>query len=160
MTNRDREYAMKNFLVSVFLLFFAAAGCSPYFTRHYEDSFFAVAGDKKFSVEIVTGKRELKLDANAVGIIVHNGNDEDVEKADVAATAVIKENDREADVAYAVTEMGRGLYVAESLDLGQKGLSQLKVTIKKHGVSDIAVFDFSEKISPAAGKNTDRVRGK
>ena len=141
----NRDALMKSFFVSVCLLFIVATGCTPYFTRHYEDSFFSVGRNNKFSVEIVTGKKDLKIDASTVGIIVHDANDKDVEQADVSATAIILENGRQKEVICTVTEKGRGLYIIESLDLRQAGLSRLDITIKKDGVGDIAVLDFAEK---------------
>jgi hypothetical protein len=138
---RDREYAMRIFFVPVFLVFIAA-GCAPYFTRHYEDSFFAVGRDKKFSVEIVTGKKDLNLEANTVGIIVHDANDEDVEQADLAITAVVQDNVRQREVIYTVTEKGRGLYTMEFLDFKQSGIRQLRVRVKKDNDEDISVFNF------------------
>ena len=104
--------------------------------------FFAVAEKKKFSVEIITDKKDLGVEKNIVGFIVHDSNDADVEHAELTVTSVSPANRKAGDIVYPVTEKERGLYTAESLDLRQKGLSELSVKVKKGDTEDVAVFYF------------------
>jgi hypothetical protein len=135
---------MKKFLVCSLVLFLAATGCAPYFTQHFADSFFAVAEKKKFSVEIIADKKDLGVEKNIVGFIVHDSNDVDVEHAELTVTSVPPVKGETGKIAYPVTEKGRGLYTAESLDLKEKGLYGLSVKVKKGDTEDIAFFLFGD----------------
>ena len=146
----DRSVFMKIILVSSLVLLLATTGCAPYFTQHFTDSFFAVAEKQKFSVEIVTDKKDLGVEKNTVGFIVHDSNDVDVEHAELTVTSVSAVTGDAGGIAYQVTEKGSGLYTAESLDLGQKGLSELRVKVRKGDIEDIAVFHFE------AGKQKEK----
>lgn len=133
---------MKKFLVSCLILLMASTGCAPYFTQHFADSLFAVAEKKKFSVEIITDKIHLGVEKNIVGFIVHDSNDVDVEHAGLTVTSVSLAKGEAGKIVYPVTDRGRGLYIAESLDIRQKDLSELIVTVKKGDIEDTAVFYF------------------
>ncbi len=58
---------MKKFLVYSLILLMASTGCAPYFTRHFTDSLFAVAEKKKFSIEIITDKKDLGVEKRSLG---------------------------------------------------------------------------------------------
>ena len=133
---------MKIILASSLVLLLATTGCAPYFTQHFTDSFFAVAEKQKFSVEIITDKKDLGVEKNTVGFIVHDSNDVDVEHAELTVTSVSLVKGDAGSTAYPVTEKGSGLYTVESLDLRQKGLSELSVKVNKGGTEDTAVFYF------------------
>jgi len=141
---------MKIILASSLVLLLATTGCAPYFTQHFTDSFFAVAEKQKFSVEIITDKKDLGVEKNTVGFIVHDSNDVDVEHAELTVTSVSLVKGDAGSTAYPVTEKGSGLYTSESLDLGQKGLSELRVKVRKGDIEDIAVFHFE------AGKQKEK----
>ena len=146
----NRSVFMKKFLLSLLVLLLATTGCAPYFTQHFTDSFFAVAEKQKFSVEIITDKKDLGVEKNTVGFIVHDSNDVDVEHAELTVTSVSLVKGDAGSTAYPVTEKGSGLYTSESLDLGQKGLSELRVKVRKNDIEDIAVFHFE------AGKQKEK----
>ncbi len=133
---------MKKFLVYSLILLMASTGCAPYFTRHFTDSLFAVAEKQKFSVEIITDKKHLGVEKNTVGFIVHDSNDVDVEHAELTVISVSLAKGEAGKIMYPVIDKGRGLYTVESLDLRQKGLSELSVKVKKGGIEDTAVFYF------------------
>ena len=134
---------MKNVFLSFGVFCIAVMGCGPQFTRHYEDSHFTVGAQKTYSVEIVTGKKELHIEKDTVGIIVHDAGDIDVEDADLAVTAVTNDHGRERSIAYPVTERGRGFYTIESPELGRGELIRLNVVVRKGPTEDRADFSFS-----------------
>ncbi len=142
--SRNRSVFMKKSFVTSLVLLLATTGCAPYFTQHFADSFFVVAEKKKFSIEIITDKKDLGVEKNVVGFIVHDSSDVDVEHAELTVTSVSPAKGDAWSIVYPVTEKGSGLYTAESLDLSQKGLSELSVKVRKGDIEDIAVFHFEE----------------
>ena len=133
---------MNKFFVFSLIILFEATGCAPYFTQHFADSLFAVAEKKKFSVEIITDKKDLGVEKNIVGFIVHDSNDVDVENAELTVTSVSLAKGEAEKIMYPVIDKGRGLYTVKSLDLRQKGMSELSVKVKKDDIEDTAVFYF------------------
>lgn len=144
----------------------AAAGAQPVpdnagnaggvkFTKHFNNSIFRITEKEFFSVEILTGEKELKmLGKNSSGIIIHNNEDEDVEDADITVTARSAEAGHDAVQKLPLTEKGAGLYVLEGAVLQANGLRELRVALRKDGRDDTAVFFFPDALreSLSAGK--------
>lgn len=125
------------------------------FTKHFNDSIFKVTEKGYFSVEILTGQKELKmLGMNSTGIIIHDNEDEDVEDAEILVESRILTSGRENTQKMPVTEKGAGLYVLDSAVTETGGLLELKVTLRKDGRDDMAVFAFPDSLrqSLKAGK--------
>lgn len=146
---------MRNILLAITMLTLLMAGCAaeqtrgtgnPQFTKHFGGSIFKVTEKELFSVEIASDEKTLKLGNDALGIIIHNAKDEDVEGANIQVSVYIPNETSSADTLH-VTEKADGLYTIRKIDLRRKGEWELRVKVKKGDLEDAAVFHF-----PAPGK--------
>jgi hypothetical protein len=154
---KNKEVMMKSIFLVVFMTFFLFAGCatngtsqSPSvaktkFTKHFDDSLFKITEKELFSVEIVTDKKEFKIDKTAAGIIIHDRKDRDVENADIKVILWISKNGQGSEETMKVGEKGNGLYVIEKFNLLMGGNWQLRVKIKKGAIEDSVTFHFNNK---------------
>jgi len=143
-----------NFLVVAAVLFLLI-GCTANalhpesgktkFTKHFGDSLFKITEKELFSVEIVTDKKEFKIDKTAAGIIIHDRKDRDVENADIKVILWISKNRQGSEETMKVGEKGNGLYVIEKLNLLMGGNWELRVKIKKGAIEDSVTFHFNNK---------------
>ena len=148
---------MKSILLVVFMIFFLFAGCatdgtiqSPSvaktkFTKHFDDSLFKVTEKELFSVEIITDKKEFKIDKKTAGIIIHDRKDTDVEGADIRVTRWLSKNGQGSEEVLAVKEISGGLYTVDNIDLKRGGNWELRVKIKKGNSEDSVTFYFNNK---------------
>jgi len=143
-----------NFLVVAAMLFLLI-GCTANavhpesgktkFTKHFDDTLFKITEKELFSVEIVTDKKEFKIDKTAAGIIIHDRKDRDVENADIKVILWISKNRQGSEETMKVGEKGNGLYVIEKLNLLMGGNWELRVKIKKGAIEDSVTFHFNNK---------------
>jgi len=143
-----------NFLVVAAVLFLLI-GCTANavhpesgktkFTKHFDDTLFKITEKELFSVEIVTDKKEFKIDKTAAGIIIHDRKDRDVENADIKVILWIFKNGQGSEETMKVGEKGNGLYVIEKLNLLMGGNWELRVKIKKGAIEDSVTFHFNNK---------------
>ena len=143
-----------NFLVVAAVLFLLI-GCTANavhpesgktkFTKHFDDTLFKITEKELFSVEIVTDKKEFKIDKTAAGIIIHDRKDRDVENADIKVILWISKNRQGSEETMKVGEKGNGLYVIEKLNLLMGGNWELRVKIKKGAIEDSVTFHFNNK---------------
>lgn len=159
----------KYFLIALAGVYMFIAGCATgaarsddvyrtenvMFTKHFDNTFFRITGKKMFSVEIVTGRKELKvIGKNAAGIIIHNLHDEDVEGADVRVMQWMSEQGQGNTQSLNVKEKSGGLYILEDVNLQISGYWELRIKVKKNNLEDSAVFVFPDvtKENMPAGK--------
>ena len=141
---------MRNIILAVTMLTFIMAGCvtgqtrntgKPQFTKHFEDSIFKVTDKELFSVEISPDRKELGVGDDALGIIIHDANDKDVEGAGLEVSVYIPEESSSPKLLY-VAEKAGGLYSVKKIDLGRKGQWEIRVKVKKGNMEDSVVFYF------------------
>jgi len=106
------------------------------FTKHFKETYFALTEKKEFSVEVLPDEKEYKIGKDAVGIVIHNSHDEDVEGATVTVIT------GEGVQPLTAKEKGGGLYLVSKLNLKKEGTWRLEIRIKKESVADRAVFEF------------------
>ncbi len=142
-------------LIIIVLIYYMILGCTtegmrlqtqshekPEFTRHFDDSLFKITEKELFSVEIVTDKKDLKIDKDTIGIIIHNAHHEDVEGADIRIS--IRRPIQDKTELFTAAEKGDGLYIITNVSLQRNNKCELRITIKKGAMEDSAVFGFSD----------------
>lgn len=125
------------------------------FTKHFDNTIFRITEKRMFSVEIVTGRKELKvIGKNAAGIVIHDSHDEDVEGADVQVIQWMSEQGRGATQSLNVKEKSGGLYILEDVNLKISGHWEMRIKVKKNSLEDSAIFAFPDvtKENIPAGK--------
>ena len=145
---------MKSIFSSLVILVFLFTSCTTVkmrshdhkagkrkFTKHFDDSLFEITEKGFFSVEIVTDRKDLKIDEGMVGFIIHNAHDEDVEGANLKVFLWIPELGQNM---LTIMEKGRGLYSAENINLNRNGKWELRIDIKKDNEEDSAIFVFPD----------------
>lgn len=114
-------------------------------TKHFNGSLFKITEKGSFSVEILMDEKEYKIGKNAVGIVVHDDHDDDVEGADIKITAQTADGMVIKDSA-SIREKGEGLYIVKNLDLKRSGQWELKIRVKKKDIEDTVTFVFPDVI--------------
>lgn len=116
------------------------------FTKHFNDTLFAVSGKGQVSTEVLLDDKEYKIGKDVIGIVIHDSHDEDVEDARLVVTVTgIAEP-------LQVKEKGDGLYLVPSLRLPKEGTWELKIAVKKRKIDDSAVFVFPEALKKKVPK--------
>jgi len=95
-----------------------------------------------YSVEMVLKEHALKTGFNAVDIIIHDKEDNDVVGGDIEVVPWMPEMGHGVYEEPVVTERGGGLYTVENIILIMSGYWELRVIIKEGAMEDKAVFDF------------------
>lgn len=113
------------------------------FTQHYHDSLFKVAEKGEYSVEVVHKEKSFKVGTNSIDVIIHDKRDRDVTGATIEVVPWMADDGHGVDAKTVVTEKGGGLYRVDNVLLPAEGLWQLKVTVKKGGTEDRAVFEVA-----------------
>lgn len=145
---------MKKFpAIAVALIFFLVPVAAPVFahdhhheseakemTKHFDNSFFLVTEAGTFSVELMEGREGLSIDEGETGIVIHDAQDNDVEKASL--TVGLRLSGNEAAGPLQVKEKGSGLYTVRGVDPSKDGTWDLAVTVKSGSHTDKAVFAF------------------
>lgn len=144
---------MKRFLIAFLAILYIPVSLAAHdeghdarkskFTQHYRDSLFRVAEKGEYSVEVVHREKSFKVGANSIDVIIHDRRDRDVTGATIEVVPWKVDQGRAADAKPVVTEKGGGLYRVDNVLLPAEGLWQLKVTVKKGGTEDRAVFDIT-----------------
>jgi|OpeIllAssembly_1097287.scaffolds.fasta_scaffold111060_2 hypothetical protein len=108
------------------------------FTKHFNDTLFAVSDKGQVSIELLLDEKEHKIGKDMIGMVIHDSHDEDVEDANLIITVTgISEPLK-------VKEKGGGLYLAPSVSLPKEGTWRLGISVKKKKIEDGAVFNFPE----------------
>jgi hypothetical protein len=147
MTNGD---IMKKILVAsmaVLVLFTVSSAHSGSheksiaFTKHFNDTLFAISEKGQVSIEVLLDEREYKMGKDVIGIVIHDSHDEDVEdaKVTVGVTGIAEP--------LKVREKGGGLYLVPNSGLPQDGTWKLSISVKKKKIEDGAVFTFPEVLN-------------
>ncbi len=147
-------------LVTLFAVSFGHSGKhegGAKFTKHFNDTLFAVSEKGQVSIEVLLDEKEYKIGNDMVGIVIHDSHDEDVEDAKVIVTATgIAEPLK-------VTEKGGGLYLVPNTGLMRDGTWKLSISVKKKKLEDGASFSFPEVLKykmPAGKYDSDSIKGK
>jgi len=117
-------------------------GSSP--QKHYEESLFKVTEKGLFSVEMVIKGKELKTGVNTLDIIVHDKHNKDVVGAEITITPWMPSMGHGVFEKPVVTERGGGLYSVGNIILIMGGHWELRVQVKKNGLTDSVTFDFPD----------------
>jgi hypothetical protein len=112
------------------------------FTKHYEKSLFKISDKGMYSVEMVLKEHALKTGVNAVDIIIHDKEDNDVVGGDIEVVPWMPEMGHGVFEKPVIKEKGGGLYTVENIILIMSGYWELRVIIIEGGMEDKAVFDF------------------
>jgi len=126
-------------------------------TKHFNETLFAISEKGQVSIEILLDEKEYKIGKDMVGIVVHDGHDEDVEEAKLHVT--VSGNAEPLKV----KEKGGGLYLMANDALPKGGTWELKVTVRKKKIDDSATFLFPEVLQkrlPAGKYDADKLTGK
>ena len=112
------------------------------FTKHMESSTLKVTDKGLFSVEMVIKDDRLLVGMNAIGLIIHDRNDNDVEKAEITFTPWMPEMGHGVFTDPEIIEKGRGMYTIENIVLVMGGHWEMRINIKSDNSEDNVVFDF------------------
>ena len=127
------------------------------FTKHFNDTLFAISAKGEVSIEILLDEKEYRIGKDVIGIVVHDRHDEDVEGAKLEVRA--GENTQPLKV----TEKGGGLYLVSAASFPKDGKWELRIAVRKGKIDDGAAFSYPEamKTTPRAGKyDADMLKGK
>jgi hypothetical protein len=112
--------------------------------KHYEGSLFKVTDKGLFSVEMVIKGKELKTGVNTLDIIVHDKDNKDVVGAEITITPWMPSMGHGVFEKPVVTERGGGLYSVGNIILIMSGQWDLRVQVKKNGLTDNVTFNFPD----------------
>jgi len=108
------------------------------FTKHFNDTLFAVSEKGQVSIEVLLDEKEYKIGKDMIGIVIHDSHDEDVEDAKVIVTVTgIAEPLK-------VMEKGGGLYLVSTVSLPKEGAWELTIAVRKRKIDDRALFIFPD----------------
>jgi len=127
------------------------------FTKHFNETLFAVGEKGQVSIEVLLDEKEYKIGKDVIGIVVHDSYDEDVEDASLSVTAT------GAAAPLKVKEKGGGLYLVPSAGLPKEGKWELKIAVKKKKIDDSASFVFPDVLAhkmPAGKYDADAIKGR
>ncbi|HUO77479.1 MAG TPA: FixH family protein [Thermodesulfovibrionales bacterium] len=122
------------------------------FTKHFQETLFDISKKAEFSIEILLDDKEYKIGKNVIGVVVHNANDKDVEKAAISIDFRNSDTGRPSTQTPVVKEKGEGLYIVSDLDLKKEGHWKLTIKVKKDGIEDSVQFllpDALKTLHPA-----------
>ncbi|NJD56340.1 MAG: hypothetical protein FIA94_08045 [Nitrospirae bacterium] len=128
-----------------------------HFTKHFNETLFALGEKGQMSIELLLDEKEYKIGKDVIGIVVHDSHDEDVEDASLAATVTGTAEPLK------VKEKGGGLYLVPSAGLPKEGKWELKIAVKKKKVDDSVTFVFPEVSGhkmPAGKYDKEGLKGK
>ncbi|MBI5633548.1 MAG: FixH family protein [Nitrospirae bacterium] len=131
-------------ILALFSVSFAHSGRhegSAKFTKHFNETLFAISDLGQVSIEVLLDEKEYKIGRDMIGIVIHDSHDEDVEDAKVIVTVT----DRTEPLK--VTEKGEGLYLVPNTGLPKDGAWKLSISVKKKKVEDGAAFAFPEVLT-------------
>lgn len=114
------------------------------FTKHFNDSLFAITEQEGFSLELILDESEYPIGKGAVGIVIHDFRDSDVVGATVSLVHKNAESGETATGQYEIKDHGNGLYTVSGLDLSRDGRWELTVSVTKADLRDSARFLFPE----------------
>jgi len=120
------------------------------FTKHFEESQFAISERGSYDVELLLRENGLRIGQNEFEFIVHNSEDIDVEGAKITMALEYPERSF-VDLGVKISDKGYGLYSVKDLTVDSPGPARLKVTVSFKGIEDDAIFDFPN-VSAAATK--------
>jgi len=132
-------------------------GGSASFTKHFNETLFAISEKGQVSIEVLLDEEEYKIGKGVIGIVVHDSHDEDVEGAMLAVTVT------GIDEPLNVTEKGGGLYLVPDTGFPKDGKWELKIAVKKKKIDDRAMFDLpggSLQKMPAGKYDSGSVKAK
>ncbi len=130
---------------------------SALFTKHFNETLFAISEKGQVSIEILLDEKEYKIGKDVIGIVVHDSNDKDIEdaKLSVMVTGMAEP--------LKVKEKADGLYIAPSMGLPKEGTWRLSISVKKKKIEDEAIFSFPDMLNkkmPAGKYDADSIKGK
>jgi len=108
------------------------------FTKHFNETLFAISGKGQVSIEVLLDEKEYKIGSDVIGIVVHDSRDEDVEGAKL--TIMVSGMAEPLKV----KEKGSGLYLAPKAGLPKDGTWKLSISVNRKKIDDGAEFDFPE----------------
>jgi hypothetical protein len=127
------------------------------FTKHFNDTLFAVSEKGQVSIEVLLDEKEYKIGKDMIGIVIHDSHDEDVEDAKVTVTVT------GIPAPLKVIEKGGGLYLVPKTGLPQDGTWKLGIAVKKKKIEDGAIFAFPEVLKnkiPAGKYDIESIKEK
>jgi len=108
------------------------------FTKHFNDTLFALSDKGEVSIEVLLDEKEYKIGKDVIGIVIHDSHDEDVEEAQLIVMIMGVAEPLK------VSEKGGGLYLVPNTGLPQGGRWKLSISVKKKKLEDGTVFSFPE----------------
>jgi hypothetical protein len=118
------------------------------FTKHFNETLFAIAEKGQVSIEVLLDEKEYKIGRDVIGIVVHDRHDEDVEGAKLEVMLVGSAEPLK------VTEKGGGLYLVPAAFFPKDGKWELRIAVKKGKIVDGVAFSYpaAMKTTPSAGR--------
>lgn len=110
------------------------------FTKHFQETLFAIGEKGRMSIEILLNDREYAIGKDVIGVVVHDSHDEDVEGAGLQAFLSSSEGQKEIS---GIREKGGGLYLIPSGQLPKSGAWELRIDVKKK-IGDSARLYYSD----------------
>ena len=131
-------------LMSIFLFLPGAviAEKKPAIKKHYEESILKQTEKKLFSIEMMIPGKEFRPGENKAEFIIYDMAGNDVEDAEITVSPPAPDGEQGISGEPVVTEKGGGFYDVNNIIPDVKGSWELRVTIKKFGAEDTAVFAF------------------
>jgi len=111
------------------------------FTKHFNDTLFAVSDKGQVSIEVLLDEKEYKIGKDVVGFVIHDSHDEDVEDATLIVTVTGIAGPMK------VREKGGGLYLVPNIGFPKEGTWKLSISVIKKKIEDRAVIAFPEALN-------------
>ncbi len=122
----------------------------PAVKKHYEESILKKTEKNLFSIEMMIAGKELRTGENKAKLIIYDMAGNDVEDAEITVTLPVPDTGQGISGEPVITEMGGGFYDVNNIVLIAQGGRELRVTVKKYGLEDTAVFAFPGEKALAA----------
>jgi len=129
---------------------------SAKFTKHFNETLFAITEKGQVSIEVLLDEKEYKIGSDMIGIVIHDSRDEDVEETKVLVTV------SETAEPLKVKEKGGGLYLVPGSGLPKQGRWELRISVKKGQIDDRVTFSFPSAMAkrlPAGKVDAGMLKG-
>lgn len=130
--------------IFVLLMFFALL--SPAFagqtTKGGECSLKETTAKGMFNVELKLDRAELSVGKNTADVTIRDKHEKPVTGARLTIRPHVARHGETSIIRPSVTEKGDGVYGVKNIYIDMPGDWELKVTVRKAGEEDSAVFDF------------------
>ncbi|GAB4484291.1 MAG: hypothetical protein OHK006_08230 [Thermodesulfovibrionales bacterium] len=122
------------------------------FTKHFQQTLFDATEKALFSIEVLLDDSEFEIGRNTVGIIVHDAEDEDVEKAELGIALKGLEDGQVLTGPFSIKGTLPGLYIVSGLDLKKPGRWELSISVRKDAKEDRVKFILPDALKERVSK--------